>query len=180
MGGVTFQVFSKLYNSTVWPVISYASSIWGTKSYSCINVVENRALRFFLGVGKFTPTAAVAGDTGWQPPSVKQLKAVGNIWSRMVNMSNDRVNKRVFSWARAHALSGSRNWVFHVLHSFAGMLHIQMISRFTFMTVFFAIGFLILMQLGMVIDLSAFGRRESSQDHLSETASFILSSLLEK
>ena len=43
---------------------------------------------------------------------------MGNIWSRMVNMSNDRVNKRVFSWARAHALSGSRNWVFHVLHSF--------------------------------------------------------------
>ena len=50
------------------------------------------------------------------------------------------------------------------------------------MTVFFAIGFLIMQQLGMVIDLSAFGRRESSssQDQLSETASFILSSLLEK
>ena len=50
------------------------------------------------------------------------------------------------------------------------------------MTVFFAIGFFIMMQLGMVIDLSAFGkRRESgSQDQLSQTASFILSSLLEK
>ena len=32
----------------------------------------------------------------------------------------------------------------------------------------------------MVVDLSAFGRRESSQDRLSETASFILSALLEK
>ena len=50
------------------------------------------------------------------------------------------------------------------------------------MTFFFAIGFLIMVQLGMVIDLSNFGRRESSssQDQLSETASFILSSLLEK
>ena len=55
-------------------------------------------------------------------------------------------------------------------------------SRFTFMTIFFAIGFFIMMQLGMVIDLSTFGRRESSssQEQLSETASFILSSLLEK
>ena len=48
------------------------------------------------------------------------------------------------------------------------------------MTAFFAIGFFILMQLGMAIDLSAFGRRESSQDRLSETASFILFALLEK
>ena len=49
------------------------------------------------------------------------------------------------------------------------------------MTAFFAIGFFIMRQLGMVIDLSAFGRRESSsQDQLSETASFILSSILEK
>ena len=56
----------------------------------------------------------------------------------------------------------------------------QIIARFVFMTAFFAIGFFILMQLGMAVDLSAFGRRESSQDRLSETASFILSALLEK
>ena len=27
--------------------------------------MQNRALRFFLGVGRYTPNAAVNGDTGW-------------------------------------------------------------------------------------------------------------------
>ena len=51
------------------------------------------------------------------------------------------------------------------------------------MTVFFAIGFFIMMQLGMVIDLSGFGKRRvssSQDDQLSQTATLILSALLEK
>ena len=30
MGGVPYNVFTKLYDSSVWPVIAYGSSVWGT------------------------------------------------------------------------------------------------------------------------------------------------------
>ena len=43
----------------------------GFRSYSCIDAVHNRAMRFYLGVGKYTPNDAVAGEMGWQPPSVR-------------------------------------------------------------------------------------------------------------
>ena len=35
--------------------------IWGTECFSCIQAVHNRAARYFLNVGKYTPVAAVNG-----------------------------------------------------------------------------------------------------------------------
>ena len=64
IGGMPFEVFTKLYDSLVWPVISYGVAIWGTKSYSSINAVHSRAMRFFMGTGKYTPNAVVNGDIG--------------------------------------------------------------------------------------------------------------------
>ena len=55
LGGLPFQVFTKLYDSVVWPVIAYGAAVLGDRSFSCINAVQNRAMRFFLGTGKYTP-----------------------------------------------------------------------------------------------------------------------------
>ena len=64
IGGMPFDVYSKLYDSVVWPVISYGVAIWGDQTYSCIEAVQNRVMGFFLGVGKYTPTAGVHGEKG--------------------------------------------------------------------------------------------------------------------
>ena len=96
MGGMPFDVFTKLFDSLVWPIISYGAAIWGSKSFSCINAVQNRAMRFFLGTGKYTPTAAVFGEMAWEPPIVKQWKCISSQWARLVNMNVERLNKRIF------------------------------------------------------------------------------------
>ena len=70
-----YDVFTKLYDSLVWPVISYGAAIWGDRSFSCIDAIQNRAMRFFLGVGKYNPTAAVSGDMGWIPCHIRQWKS---------------------------------------------------------------------------------------------------------
>ena len=72
MGDMPYDVFIQLFDSLVWPVVIYGESVWGTKSYSCITAVQNRAMRFFLGTGKYTPNATVFGDMGWQPVHIKQ------------------------------------------------------------------------------------------------------------
>ena len=38
-----------------------------TKKYSTINAVHHRACRFFLGIGKYVPNAAINGDMRWIP-----------------------------------------------------------------------------------------------------------------
>ena len=49
-GGLPYNVFYKLYESIVCPVIMYGAPIWGTESFSCIQAVQNRAARYFLNV----------------------------------------------------------------------------------------------------------------------------------
>ena len=73
---VPYNAFSKLYETVVWPVTNYSTPVLGFRSYSCIDTVHNRAMRFYLGVGKYTPHDAVAGEMSWQPPSVRQWKSV--------------------------------------------------------------------------------------------------------
>lgn len=97
-GGLSYNVFTKLYDSYVWSTISYGASIWGTKEFSCINAVQNRACRFFLGVGKYTPNNGVNGDMGWKPPIIKQWKCVLRLESRFKNMDNRRLNRHVYEW----------------------------------------------------------------------------------
>ncbi len=45
-GGMLFFCYSKLYDSLVQPVIDYEVVIWGTKDYSCIAAVQNRACHY--------------------------------------------------------------------------------------------------------------------------------------
>ena len=65
-GGMPFDVFKKLFDTTVFSVtcISYGAAIWGIKEYSVISTVQHKACRFFLRVGKCTPNAAVNGNMG--------------------------------------------------------------------------------------------------------------------
>ena len=111
-GGLPFKCFTKLYESLVWPIIEYGSSIWGATKRSCIEAVQNRVCRYYLGVGKYTPNLAVHGDIGWSPTQVKQWKSLGRLWCRFKDMSQNRINKRIFQWSVSSASTGCKNWAF--------------------------------------------------------------------
>ena len=99
----------------VWPIISYGAAIWGTKDYSSINAVQHRACRFFLGVEKYTPNAAVNGDIGWTPPLVRQWKTILGHWFRLNSLDGTRINNIVFKWTHEHTAS-IKNWCYKVEH----------------------------------------------------------------
>jgi len=124
VGGVPYNVFTKLYDSIVWPVISYCAGIWGIKQYSCIDAVQNRAMRFFLGVGKYTPNAAVIGEMGWEPAYLKQWVCVGRQFTRLSITNSTRLNKRIAIWANDIAGPSCRNWFFN-MHNILEDLHID-------------------------------------------------------
>ena len=60
----------------VQATINYGAGIWGTMVYSCIEAVQNRALRYFLGLGKYAPNLAINGDMGWHMPAHRQWLCV--------------------------------------------------------------------------------------------------------
>ena len=75
-------------------------------------------MRFFFGTGKYTPTTAVSDDMGWQPPVVRQWKAICLQKVRCLHMGTLRVNKRIFDRCNIKASSCCKNWCFMVKKKF--------------------------------------------------------------
>ena len=71
-------------------------------------------MRFFLGVGKFTPNNVVAGEMAWIPPDIRQWKSVVCHWARLCNMPTSRLNKRIELWADSNASRLYKAWYFIV------------------------------------------------------------------
>jgi hypothetical protein len=69
-------------------------------------------MRFYLGVGKYTPINALYGELAWQPPQIKQWRCVSQQWHRFINMDNDRVNYKVFSACKLKSSPRCKNWQF--------------------------------------------------------------------
>ena len=118
LGGMPYDIYTKLFDSLVWPVIAYGAAVCGTRQFSCIDAVQLKAQRYFLGTGKYTPSAAVAGDMGWIPTFIKRYKCVCNQWTRYVNMPDDRVNKRIFNFCKSKCGARCQNWYFRVSKHF--------------------------------------------------------------
>ncbi|XP_053381944.1 uncharacterized protein LOC128549356 [Mercenaria mercenaria] len=71
------KTFEKLYDSCVVPIMDYCSSVWGYRKFQCIDNVQHRAIRCYLGVHRFAPILAITGDMGWIPSNYRR-------WTNMI------------------------------------------------------------------------------------------------
>ena len=94
-GGLPFGSFTKLFDSMVWNIVNYGGAVWGNRQFNCIDSIQLRAARYFMGVDRYTPNAAVMGDTGWKPSMARQWKTVVNQSLRLKSMGNDRLNRKI-------------------------------------------------------------------------------------
>ena len=117
-GGLTYDTYSKLYNSSIVPISDYAAGIWGTKSYNKCNVLQHRMMRTFLGVGKMTPIPFLYGEMAWLTPSIRQQAEVVRLWTRLITMNEDRLTKKIFKWDYNLCQNRHYSWNSHVKHIF--------------------------------------------------------------
>jgi hypothetical protein len=91
-----FKSYEKLVFNCVVPVMDYCSSIWGYKTYQQIDNVHNRSMRYYLGVHRYAPIAALSGDLGWVPSRYRRWLNMLRFWNRLINFDSDRITKLVF------------------------------------------------------------------------------------
>ena len=101
-GGMAYDVYTKLYQSLVEPVLFYCAGIWGLTDYTKINTVQNKACRYFLGVGKNASNAATRGDMGWTNCFVKQRLESCRLFCKLSNTTDNRLVKSIFKWSKSH------------------------------------------------------------------------------
>ena len=96
-------------------IISYSAAVWGTKEYRCINSIQLKAARCFLGAGRYTPNSGVLGDIGLDPVLAKQWQSVLRQWSRMRAMSEHRLYYKICMWSEGSGLvRNCKNWNYRV------------------------------------------------------------------
>ena len=66
-----YHSYTRLYYSMVVPVMDYAIASWNVGN-ACkkLDNIQNRAMRYYLGVPRSCPIAGLIGETGWVPGTV--------------------------------------------------------------------------------------------------------------
>jgi hypothetical protein len=90
---VGFRTYTKLYHSGVTPILDYCSGIWGYRTFKCIDDIQNRALRYFMGVHRFCPLPILEGDMGWKSSVVRRHIEIMRLWNRILDMPDTRLPK---------------------------------------------------------------------------------------
>ncbi len=63
--GLGYNTYTKMYEAGVTPILHYCRWVSGYTNYGKIDIIQNRAIRFYLGAHAFAPNLAVNGDMGW-------------------------------------------------------------------------------------------------------------------
>ena len=91
------NTYFKLFNSCVMPVMEYGAEIWGYKVYPKCDQVLYSAIRYFMGVHKFTPIIGLLGDTGLKPTVYSRWIHMIRFWNHLLEIPNSRIVKRIFN-----------------------------------------------------------------------------------
>ncbi len=79
-------------------IILYCSGVWGAKGLGYCDSIQNRAIRSYLGVHRFTPNMAINGDMGWKSTLSKRQICMCRLWNRLISMDENRLPRKVFNW----------------------------------------------------------------------------------
>ena len=110
VGGMDYDVFCKLYESLVEPVLLYGAGLWGLSEQKRVNMVQNKACRYFLGLGKNASNLASRGDMGWSSCSHKQKIEACRLYFKIERTPENRLVNKIFKWSSMHGKSWERRF----------------------------------------------------------------------
>ena len=111
----TFNVFFKLFDAQIQPVVQYGAEIWGLDGVS--SVVENIhlfAMKKFLGVDMRTPNDLVYGELGRYPIFINSSVRCIRYWLKLIRMEENRLPFKAYQMLYKLDEKGKVNWVTNV------------------------------------------------------------------
>ena len=101
---VGYITYKKLFDCTVVPIIDYFAGVWGHTKHDDCSKLQNRALRYFLGVGPKTPIPALHGEVNWVSPFSRHVACITKLWNRTIMMNEQRLPLKVLKYTRNNNL----------------------------------------------------------------------------
>ena len=110
LNGLGYKSYKTLFDMCVAPVLDYGSGAWGFKDVSKIDTVQNRAMKFYLGVNKFTPSDVIQGDLDWDFSKDRRIIRILNYWNKICQVDDSRLISKVYKWDKNSSKRFTWSW----------------------------------------------------------------------
>lgn len=92
----------------VWHIIDYASSVWGFKKFQAIYIdnyyIQNRKIRYYIGVHRFTSLLAIQGDPSQYRRGINMIR----FWNKVFSFDPDHYKQTYSTWIITYAFKNNR------------------------------------------------------------------------
>ena len=95
---IGYDTFNKLYFTGVNSILNYGASIWGFNQDKAAQIIQNRAIRYFLGVHKNAANLAIQGDMGWLNVKYEYYICIARLWNRLIKMNTGRLTRKILEF----------------------------------------------------------------------------------
>ena len=93
--------------------MNYASGVWGFRHYDNPQVLQNRIMRFFLGVHRFAPIPAIRIELDWLECRESRWLNMLRLYNRINQMDDDRLPSIIYKWDKSLDLD---TWYSEIRH----------------------------------------------------------------
>ena len=105
------NIFFKLFDTKVVPILSYSSEFWGVFNIEAIERVHTLAIKRFLKVSIHSPNAIVYAETGRVPLSINLVISSVKYWFKLLKRPESYLNKQAYLMMLHNCENGKENWV---------------------------------------------------------------------
>ena len=96
-GTMSRNVFFKLFDTQIQPILLYGCEVWGFQRYDCLEKIHLLACKKFLRVGSSTPNCMVYGECGRYPLYISSQIRCLKHWLKLLNMHEKRIPKLAYN-----------------------------------------------------------------------------------
>lgn len=97
LGDFSPNLFLKLFDAQIQPILLYGSEIWGLYPQTQIEKIHTFALKKILNVAPRTPNDIAYAETGRYPLYIFSHVACIKYWLRLVKMNDSRLPKKAYN-----------------------------------------------------------------------------------
>ena len=108
---MTPEVFFKIFDSKIQPILLYSSEIWGLYKLEHLEKVHLLACKRFLGVPLKTPNKMIYGDLGRYPLYINSSVNCLRYWFKLLEMDNKRITYSAYQMLLDSDKDGKYCWV---------------------------------------------------------------------
>ncbi len=92
------KTYETLCTSYVSPILNYGAGVWGFHQMNEPHVLQNRMIRYFLGVHKFAAVPAMQLEMDWLDVRYQHWLEMARLRNRIVSMEEHRLPLIIHKW----------------------------------------------------------------------------------